>query len=107
MVTIEYPHVSRTAGDTARLEKHPRIRVAQIAADHLGNGWSAEEILRQYPHLAAAEVHAALGYFYDHREEIEAELARELAAMEIADKTPATALRLRLRLLAAGRAPQA
>ena len=104
MVTTEYPHISRVAGDTARLERHPRIRVAQLAADHLGNGWSAEEILRQYPHLTAAEVHAALGYFYDHREEIDAELAGEVAAMEAADKSPPTALRLRL--LAARRSPQ-
>lgn len=104
MVTIDYPHISRVAGDTARLERHPRIRVAQLAADHLGNGWSAEEILRQYPHLTAAEVHAALGYFYDHREEIDAELASEVAAMEAADKSPPTALRLRL--LAARRSPQ-
>jgi hypothetical protein len=50
--------------------------------------------------------HAALGYFYDHREEIEAELAGELAAMEAADKAPATILRLRLRLLTEGRASQ-
>jgi hypothetical protein len=106
MVTLDYPHISRPAGETARLDKHPRIRVAQIAADHLGNGWSAEEILRQYPHLTAAEVHAALGYFYDHREEIEAELASEVAAIEAADKASPTALRLRLRLLADSRAPQ-
>ena len=105
MVTLDYPHISRAANDTARLERHPRIRVAQIAADHLGNGWSAEEILRQYPHLTAAEVHAALGYFYDHREEIDAELASEIAAMEAADKVPPTALRLRL--LAARRSSQA
>lgn len=102
MVTLNYPHISCTAGDSARLERFPRIRVAQIAADHIGNGWSAEEILRQYPHLSASEVHAALGYYYDHRQEIDDELAREIASMEAADHVPPTPLRLRL--LAARRA---
>lgn len=103
MVTLEYPHIRKTDGDSARLERLPRIRVAQIAADHLGNGWSAEEIIRQYPHLMPAEVHAALGYYYDHREEIDAELAAELAALDEAEGGPASPMRLRL--IAARRAP--
>jgi hypothetical protein len=56
----------------------PRIRVAQIVADHLGYGWSAAEIVRQYPHLKPAEVHAALAYYFDHEPEIARELADEL-----------------------------
>ncbi len=96
MVLLEYPHIRKTDGDAARLERLPRIRVAQIAADHLGYGWSAEEIIRQYPHLKPAEVHAALGYYYDHREEIDAELAAELASLDEAKDAPASSLRLRL-----------
>lgn len=88
MPALDYPHITRTAGDVARLDRLPRIRVAQIAADHIGNGWSAEEIIRQYPHLMAAEVHAALGYYYDHREEIDAELAAEVSALETTDQRP-------------------
>ena len=96
MPALDYPHILRTTGDVARLDRLPRIRVAQIAADHIGNGWSAEEIVRQYPHLTAAEVHAALGYYYDHREEIDAELAAEVSALDAADEKAPSALRLRL-----------
>ena len=96
MVVLDYPHIRKTDGDAARLERLPRIRVAQIAADHLGYGWSAEEILRQYPHLTPGEVHAALGYYYDHHEEIDAELAAELAGLDETDRAPASSLRLRL-----------
>ena len=96
MPALDYPHITRAAGDVARLDRLPRIRVAQIAADHIGNGWSAEEIVRQYPHLTAAEVHAALGYYYDHRAEIDAELAAEVAALDVADEKAPSALRLRL-----------
>jgi hypothetical protein len=32
---------------------------------------SVEEILEQFPQLSAADVHAALAYYFDHRIEIE------------------------------------
>jgi hypothetical protein len=53
-----------------------------IVADYLWRGWSAEEIVRQYPYLNLAETHAALGYYFDNREEIEDELVREYEATE-------------------------
>ena len=94
MPQLDYPHVIHS--DVARLERLPRIRVSQIVADHVGNGWSAEEIIRQYPHLTPAEVHAALGYYFDHREKIDAELSGEMDALDEADRQSPSALRLRL-----------
>lgn len=79
---IAYPHIAKLAGEPARLESHPRTRVAMIVADYLWRGWSAEEIGRQYPYLTLGEIHAALGYYFDHREEIEAELAGEYRETE-------------------------
>ena len=76
---LVYPHIIKPEGDSARLEKHPRARVSMIAADYLWRGWSAEEIVRQYPYLTLAEVHAALTCFFDHQDEIEAELEAEAA----------------------------
>jgi hypothetical protein len=96
MSALDYPHILKSANDVARLERLPRIRVAMIVADHLGNGWSAEEILRQYPHLYPAEVHAALAYYFDHREEIDLELAGELRELDAASLVPPSSLRLRL-----------
>ena len=96
MSALAYPHIVTANGEPARLERLPRVRVAQIAADHVGNGWSAEEIVRHYPHLSAAEVHAALAHYYDHREAIDAELSAELAILDAADQQVPTPLRLRL-----------
>jgi hypothetical protein len=96
MSTLDYPHIHKAPGEPARLDRSPRIRVAQIVADHLGYGWSAEEIVRQYPHLAPAEVHAALAYYFDHREEIDAELSDELTTLDQAAERSASPLRLRL-----------
>ena len=102
MPTLDYPHITRAPNDVARLDRLPRIRVAQIAADHIGNGWSAEEIIRQYPHLTAAEVHAALGYYFDHREEVESELAAEVTVLDADNLETSSALRLRLLALRRG-----
>ena len=97
MPALEYPHILKVSGAPARLERLPRVRVALIMADHLGNGWSAEEIIHQYPYLKPAEIHAAFAYYFDNRSEIDAELAAELDAVE---RTAETISPLRMRLLA-------
>lgn len=79
---MTYPHIVKRSGEPARLERHARTRVAMIVADYLWHGWSAEEIVRQYPYLTLAETHAALTYYFDHREEIEEELVAEYRQVE-------------------------
>ena len=87
---LGYPHIEKPAGEHARLQRHPRTRVAMIVADYLWRGWSAEEIVRQYPYLTLAETHAALTYYFDHREEIEDELVAEYHSAEDWKKTHLT-----------------
>ena len=77
--TLSYPHIEKLNGEPARLERMPRVRVAQIVMNHFAHGWSAEEICRQHQRLTPAEVHAALAYYFDHRDEIDREIERELA----------------------------
>jgi hypothetical protein len=104
MPALDYPHILTGNGEAARLERLPRIRVAMIAMDHVGRGWSGEEILRQYPHLTPAEMHSALAYYYDHTPEIDAEIAEELRKIEAMAKEPPSSLRLRLLALRRGEA---
>jgi uncharacterized protein (DUF433 family) len=104
MAVLDYRHIQKAAGEPASLDRLPRIRVAQIVADHLGYGWSAEEIIRHYPHLTPAEVHAALVYYFDHRTEIDGELASELDELDRMARQPPSPLRLRLLALRQGQA---
>jgi predicted nucleotidyltransferase len=79
MSTISiYPHVVKEPGSPARLESHPRTRVAMIVMDYLGRGLGPEDIVRHYPYLKLAEVHAAMTYYHDHQDEIDAEIQAEL-----------------------------
>ena len=100
MPVLDYPHIHKVAGEPARLEQHPRTRVAMIVADYLGRGWSAEEIVLQYPYLTLAEVHSALAYYHDHRDEIDRELAEETVEAEKSHREqPESAVIARLRAL--------
>ncbi len=47
-----------------------RIRVQDIVV-WTEEGSSPDEIVAGYPHLSLADVHAALAYYHDHREEID------------------------------------
>jgi hypothetical protein len=102
--TLAYPHIVKPPGEAARLERHPRTRVAMIVLDYQHRGWSAEEIVRQYPYLTLAEVHAALAYYHDHQTEVDHELAEERADARKAQRdAPVAPVAARLKALKARR----
>ncbi len=51
-----------------------RIRVADIAVWHERRGYSPDEIIGMFPSLSLGDVHAALAYYFDHREEVDRDL---------------------------------
>lgn len=58
-----------------------RIRVANIVLWH-DQGQSPEEIAAAYPQLTLADVHAALAYCFDHRQEIEQQVREDAEYVE-------------------------
>jgi uncharacterized protein (DUF433 family) len=93
-----YPHIVKESGSPARLERHPRTRVAMIVMDYLARGLGPEDMVRHYPYLTLAEVHAAMTYYHDHQAEIDAEIQAELdqlAATPDANSQSAVWLRLK------------
>jgi uncharacterized protein (DUF433 family) len=80
---VLYPHVTKTlgvCGGKARIEG-TRIRVNNVVFLHR-DGADDERIRDAYPDLTPAQIHAALAYYYDNREEIDAELANDEAWAE-------------------------
>ncbi len=66
-----------------------RIRVKDVAIWHIHQGLSPDEIITRWPHLTLAGIHAALAYYYDRKDEIEAEIeADEARYEEMKAKTP-------------------
>ncbi|KKJ01232.1 DUF433 domain-containing protein [Prochlorothrix hollandica] len=77
MFAVSYPHIEKLPDHPARLQRLPRIRVAQIVMDYLAYGWSVEEMCRQHPYLRPAEAYAAMGYYFDYQAEIDGEIEQE------------------------------
>lgn len=92
MLVLSYPHIEKQDNQPARLQRLPRIRIAQIVMDYIAYGWSVDEMCRQHPYLALSEAHAAMGYYFDHQEEIDEELRQEWQQvqenMEQTDRSP-------------------
>ena len=93
-----YPHVVKEIGAAACLASHPRTRVAMIVMDYLARGLGPEDMVRHYPYLKLAEVHAAMTYYHDHQAEIDAEIQAELDHLATMPNTnPRSAVWLKLK----------
>jgi uncharacterized protein (DUF433 family) len=92
MAAVQFSQIEKIADQPARLTRLPRIRVAQLVMDYLAHGWSPEELCRHQPHVTPAEAHTAMAYYYDHQNEIDAEIRTEVsdnrAARATAPLTP-------------------
>lgn len=75
-----------------------RITVSDVAFFHLKWGMSVAEIAAEY-NLSLADVHAALAYYFDHREEIDRRTAEDEAFAEEVQKDYPSLLQERLRQL--------
>jgi uncharacterized protein (DUF433 family) len=67
-----YRYIVKTSGvcgGKPRIDGH-RIRVQDISVNYEFWKMSPDEISDAYPGLTLAQIHAALAYYYDHREEI-------------------------------------
>ena len=70
---IRYPTIQR---DPAILDGKPVIEGTRLAVSTLVRahqlGMEFDEIVMQYPHLTAQGLHAAMLYYLDHQDEIDA-----------------------------------
>jgi uncharacterized protein (DUF433 family) len=75
-------------GGKPRIAGH-RIKVAHVAVWHERERLSPAEIIAQHPGVTLGDVHAALAYYHDHRDEIDADIrAGEEAAERLAAEQP-------------------
>jgi uncharacterized protein (DUF433 family) len=74
MATIAYPHIVFTAEGKPYIEGS-RIKVELVVIDRTVGGLQPEEIADLYPPLTPAEVYSALAYYYDHKDELDRQIA--------------------------------
>ncbi len=83
LATIQ-EHIDATpgvCGGKPRIAGH-RIRVMDIVVCHERQGMSPDEILSFYPGITLADIHAALAYYFDHRDEIQRDIDAERRFVE-------------------------
>ncbi len=51
-----------------------RIRVWDVYVAHELEGKTADQIVAAFPHITLADVHAALAYYWDHKDEIDQQM---------------------------------
>jgi len=54
-----------------------RIKVQHIVLEYERLGWTPDQICGAHPGLTLADVHAAITYYYDHRDEIDNAIQRD------------------------------
>jgi len=91
--------ISRTpgvCGGRACIAGH-RVRVLDIVVWHEHQGLSPDEIVSQVPSLTLADVHAALAYYFEHIDEIRAEMQAEYAQAQATRQKHPSLVKGRLR----------
>ena len=77
MPTLTTAHIRLDPRGVAWIDQ-TNTKVIEVALDMIAHGWSPEEIHFQHAHLSLAQIHAALGYYYDHKNELDAHVERTL-----------------------------
>jgi uncharacterized protein (DUF433 family) len=74
------------------------MKVIELILAQTAYGWSPEELHFQFPHLSLGQIHSALAYYWDHREDLDEDIARRLeSADHLQSEAPSAALGARLR----------
>ena len=75
-IPADHPFIVRTEGVCGG---RPRIRDSRISvstvAEALRNGDTREDLFALYPHIEPAAIDDAISYYFDHRPEIDEEIA--------------------------------
>ena len=75
-----------------------RIKVVELVLDHKAYGWSPEELHFQHPQLTLGQIHSALAYYWDHQDELDADVQARMARVrELRGKSAASPLQSRLK----------
>ncbi len=100
METIVAPHIRLDAAGVAWIEG-TATKVLEVVRNKQWDNCTPEQLQPEMPHLSLAQIYAALAYYHDHVEEIEAEIERRgrwVNEMRAQEKNPLSRAELLARL---------
>ena len=76
------------------------MKVVELVLGKMAYGWSPEELHFQHPYLTLGQIHSALAYYWDHREELDRDIEERLQHVKEAQQvTPSAPLDVRLKAI--------
>jgi uncharacterized protein (DUF433 family) len=73
------------------------MKVVELVLDQIAYGWSPDELRFQHPYLSLGQIHSALAYYWDHKDELDQDIARRQERVaELRRITPIAPLAARL-----------
>lgn len=53
-------------------------KVIELVIENMSYGWSPEELHLQHRYLSLGQIHSALAYYWDHKDELDRDIERRL-----------------------------
>jgi len=78
LIPTEYPHIV-LGQDNVPLIAGTTMKVVELVIAQQTYGWTPEEIQINHRHLNMGQIYAALAYYWDHREALDADIQRREA----------------------------
>ena len=83
MAIVETPYAHIVLDDSGvPLIAGTTMKVVELVTSQQAYGWSPEELAFQYPYLSMGQIHSALACYWDHQEELDADMERRLADVD-------------------------
>lgn len=57
-------------------------KVVELVLETIAYGWSPDELRFQHPHLTLGQIHSALAYYWDHKDEIDRDIERRMGRVD-------------------------
>lgn len=81
MVETSYEHIVLDPSGIPCIEG-TTMKVIELVLAQTAYGWSPEELHINFPHLTLGQIHSALAYYWDHREELDRDIERRMTHIE-------------------------
>ena len=88
-LVVKHPYITKKSGISkgSPIIAGTRMRVLDIIIEYEYLGHSPDEIISAHPHLILSQIHDALSFYYEHREEMDQEIrSRKEAIVKLREK---------------------
>jgi len=79
--SVPYPHLEVDASGAPVLTG-TTMKIAELVMAQRAHGWSPEELHFQFPELPLGQIHSALAYYWDHKQELDQDIERRTRRVE-------------------------